>query len=121
MNWALVFIGGGMGSLLRYAIGLASAKVFSINFPLGTFLSNILACLLLGALVYGISSKMAEYPWLQPLLVIGFCGGFSTFSSFSNETLTLFSMGNYTLAIVNILVSLLAGISILYGWKIVHN
>ena len=114
MSWVYVFIGGGIGSLLRYALGLASIKFFPTTFPLGTFISNILACFILGIILYGLSDKYQQYSWVNPLLLIGFCGGFSTFSTLSNETVQLFINGNYLIAILNITLSLLVGIGIIY-------
>ena len=79
-----VFVGGGLGSLARFGIGKATSLIVSTSFPLGTFISNILACIILAVIVYLLPAKLiVEHSWLTPLMVIGFCGGFSTFSSFS--------------------------------------
>lgn len=121
MNWFYIFIGGGLGSLARYTIGLASLKLFSIHFPLGTFISNALACFILGLIMYGLSDKTQHYSWIQPLLLIGFCGGFSTFSSFSNETVGLITSGNYLIAVLNIFISLISGIGIIYYFSTVSK
>jgi CrcB protein len=106
----LIFLGGGLGSLTRYGTGVFTTKLFPSAFPVGTLISNILACILLAVIVYSSSGKLMENSWVQPLLLVGFCGGFSTFSSFSNETVQLINTGNYTIAIANILVSLLTGL-----------
>ena len=114
MNWVLIFIGGGLGSLLRYTIGIVSLKFWSTSFPLGTLITNFLACLLLGLIVYGLSEKMNQYDWIKPLLLIGFCGGFSTFSTFSHETVQLVNSGSIAMAGLNILLSLFTGIAIIF-------
>ena len=112
MNIVWVFLGGGLGSVARYGVGRAAALWTSTNFPLGTFISNTLACVLLAIVVYMIPLK-PENTWLQPFLVIGFCGGFSTFSTFSNETIQLLANGNWGVALLNVLVSIIVGFGVI--------
>jgi len=114
MNWVLIFIGGGLGSLLRYLIGIVSLKFLPTSFPLGTLITNFLACLLLGFIVFGLSEKMNQFDWIKPLLLIGFCGGFSTFSTFSHETVQLINSGSIAMAGLNILLSLFTGFAIIF-------
>ncbi len=114
MNALLVFIGGGIGGLMRYAIGIVSVKYISSGFPIATLISNSLACMILGIVMLTIIPKFEGSTWIHPLLVIGFCGGFSTFSTFSLETLTLFQNGNAFLGVLNIIISLGACIGIIY-------
>jgi CrcB protein len=114
MNALLVFIGGGIGSLMRYAIGIISAKYLSSGFPIATLISNSLACLILGVIMLLVIPKFEESTWIHPLFVIGICGGFSTFSTFSLETLSLFQSGNAFLGILNIFLSLGTCIGIIY-------
>ena len=104
MNLLLVFIGGGLGSLVRYGISLTVSRL-EISFPLATLLSNVLACFIIGALTA--SATKGNLTDAQRLLfATGFCGGFSTFSTFSNETLQLAQNGQLFTALINILLSL---------------
>lgn len=106
MNWIAVFIGGGLGSVSRYFVGIHSAKYINNGFPLGTLIANFLACLFLGSAMYYFHDKEISTPWLKSFLLIGFCGGFSTFSTFSLETIQLFKTGLIGLGIINVLISL---------------
>jgi CrcB protein len=114
MNWLYVFIGGGLGSVLRYAIGLTTPMFIKTSFPMATFISNTLACLLLAIIVYSVQ-KEPKADWLNHLLIIGFCGGFSTFSTFSNENVQLIQQGNWQMSMLNILISLTVGMGIIYA------
>ena len=119
MAFLYVFIGGGLGSLLRYGISLLTVKFWSTQFPTATLISNLLACALLGFLVYIVQIKQADSsPWLNQLLIVGFCGGFSTFSAFSLETLELMNRGNLAYAALNILLSIVLGVGILFLLKL---
>ena len=111
-NWICVFIGGGLGSLCRYGIGLYSSSM-DTNFPLGTFIANFLACLILGFLI-GMQVKNNLQSAYGLLLITGFCGGFSTFSTFSNDALKLFENQQYGLGILYIGGSILIGLLAVY-------
>lgn len=108
MVWLAVFLGGGFGSLARYGVGQLAAKAGG-GFPLGTLVANVLATALLATSIVLISRG-----FLKPesaftrALTIGFCGGFSTFSTFSLETARLLKAGNTMYAVLNIAVSVLA-------------
>lgn len=112
MTWVYVFIGGGLGSVCRYLASKLSERYLPGDFPFGTLLANLLACAILAFLVVWLQDRPS--PWVQPLLIIGFCGGFSTFSTFGNETFQLVHNGHYGIAIANIAISLIAGIGLIF-------
>ncbi|MBK6831164.1 MAG: fluoride efflux transporter CrcB [Flavobacteriales bacterium] len=91
-----VFVGGGLGSVARFTVGRWVGSLHTHYWPFGTLLINIIACALIGLLVGFADHKHWIGPTTRLLLVVGFCGGFSTFSAFSTETLTLLQQGHHT-------------------------
>ena len=94
----LVFIGGGSGSVVRYMLGMVVSRMVVSAFPYGTLLVNIIACMVLGAVVAMADERQLLHAPARLLLTVGFCGGFSTFSTYSLETLQLLQRGQYAMA-----------------------
>ena len=105
----LVFLGGGLGSVLRFLIG-RQLNMESPSFPWGTFTVNLIGSLLIG-LVFGWILEKSKIPENTLLfLVAGFCGGFTTFSAFAQEGLSLLRSGNTGLFSIYVFSSLFAGL-----------
>jgi CrcB protein len=105
MNALLIFLGGGLGSLARYGTGKFFAAFTTFGFPFGTLAANIISSLLLGIFLGLASGKPEQLNSMKFFIAIGFCGGFSTFSTFSAETFELIKNGMIGYAAINILIS----------------
>ena len=101
-----VGLGGFVGACLRYSISLGAQKWWGVEFPYGTMIVNVAGGLLIGLLMeLSIGSDLIP-PHLRLFLVTGLLGGFTTFSSFSYETVSLLSDGSYLLGTANIALNL---------------
>jgi CrcB protein len=98
----LVALGGAVGSVARYLMASGIQTATGWDFPLGTVLVNILGCFLIGTLYVLLMARADPRQDLRALLMVGVLGGFTTFSSFSLETVTLAMSGNYTGATLNV-------------------
>ena len=112
-TYLCVFLGGGLGSICRIGLGHWLAS-YRLQFPWATFAANVLACLLMGVLV-SLSMKGRLGGPVSVLLMGGFCGGFSTFSTFSNETVHLLIDGQWFRAFVYMAASLLVCLAAIYA------
>jgi CrcB protein len=107
-NVLLVFLGGGFGSALRYLI---SKTINTTQFPYGTFVVNCLGCLLIGLILgYALKSNTLSQNYTL-LLATGFCGGFTTFSSFAFENQTFLKTGDFTSFALYTILSIVIGFS----------
>lgn len=98
MTYLLIALGGALGALARFAIGgWVTAWAGAGLFPWGTFAINVAGSLLLGIVLQALPAP-AVSPDLRALLAVGFCGSFTTFSTFGYETVLLLGSGGYTLA-----------------------
>ena len=118
MAYFYVFIGGGLGAVCRYGVTTTVGMLLGGMFPWGTLVVNLVGSLLMG-LVLGALLPLAKSLQLLPeslrlLLTVGFLGDFTTFSSFSMETLTLLRGDSFFLAAVNVVGSIVLGLAAAY-------
>jgi CrcB protein len=105
----MVMLGGATGSLARYVIGTAIMTRVGGRFPAGTVFINITGSFLIGFLMTLLTERLQPNPNWRLLLVVGFLGGYTTFSSFEWEALSLVREGSRWLALVNLAGSVLVG------------
>lgn len=104
-TFLLIFLGGGLGSITRFTLGRWTDSLHQHVFPFGTFVVNIIACFTLGIIVGLADHKQLVSPSTRLFLATGFCGGFSTFSTFSYETLRLLQQGAVVYALLYVALS----------------
>lgn len=115
-----VFLGGGVGSVLRFLISQYTSKMMNVgNFPVGTLIVNMVGCFLIGVFTaYFIRIDNA----LKFLLITGFCGGFTTFSTFAAENLSLWQNQQWGFLALYIILSVIGGIFAVYiGMQTIKN
>lgn len=106
MIYLLIALGGATGSVLRYLLGGAVQRSTGSGFPIGTMVVNVSGCFLIGILVRQFLNMQLSND-LRALLIVGFCGGFTTFSTFSAETLALIEGGEYSRAMAYVFLSVI--------------
>lgn len=110
----VVMIGGGFGALARFLLTTKVTEKFGNAFPYGTLSVNVIGSFLMGILAMVLVERLALDPLLKLGVFVGFLGAFTTFSTFSMDTLTLFDQGNHFHAISNMFISVL--LSVLAVW-----
>ena len=101
-NYLLVAVGAAFGGVMRYWISGLVYNVMPLGFPSGTLAVNVLGSFILGFIIFYFDTQELISQQLKIMLTIGFCGGFTTFSTFSLETMNLLSDSEYLFAFLNI-------------------
>lgn len=110
MNYLLVFIGGGLGASLRHTVNVGCARLCGLNFPYGTFVVNITGSLLMGLIAGYLAFKgEASQPW-RLFIMTGILGGYTTFSAFSLDAVTLYERGEIGIALFYVIGSVVLSI-----------
>jgi fluoride exporter len=113
LNSLLIFFGAGLGGVSRYTMSNVVSAAFGKHFPYGTLFVNATGSFLIGLLFVILMSRYAAFgTQLRALFLIGFLGGYTTFSSFSLETLNLFEGGEWFHGILNIFLNIVICISL---------
>ena len=117
LNVFVVGAGGFLGAVARYLIGLITISE-TFLFPIKTFLINVIGCILIGLITIAVSKNIPFSPQLVLFMKVGVCGGFTTFSTFALETAALLKDGHSMIAFLYILLSVLAGIFVIFAIEI---
>ncbi|QDE38986.1 fluoride efflux transporter CrcB [Luteibacter pinisoli] len=113
MGYLLVFIGGGLGSVIRYALSVLGMRLLGQGFPWATLFINILGSAMMGALTGWLVVQGSAPASLRLFVATGLLGGFTTFSTFSLETVLLYERGQLGLAVAYVAASVVIGVGAL--------
>ena len=111
-KWLLVVLGGSLGAASRYAVSLLTARLFGPQFPYGTMVVNLAGCFLIGLLFALADRSRLLTPDVRLLLITGYLGALTTFSTFSLETVNAGRAGLTLQSLTNILINNLGGLSL---------
>ncbi|HET9831124.1 MAG TPA: fluoride efflux transporter CrcB [Vicinamibacterales bacterium] len=110
MNLLAIALGGAIGSVARYLLSTFVLRVSGTLFPLGTFVVNVLGCLVFGAIAGASSQRVQISSTARLFLLTGILGGFTTFSSYAFESFALVRDGQFAWAAINVLGQVVAGL-----------
>ncbi len=113
-KWVVVMIGGSLGAASRYGVGLLAARWWGTHFPYGTLVVNMLGCFIIGLLFALADRSRLLTPDVRLLLITGYLGALTTFSSFSLESVNAARAGLFGQALINILINNVCGLSLTY-------
>jgi fluoride exporter len=113
-NLIIIMLGGSLGAVSRYLIGLMAARAWGVNFPWGTLIVNMAGCFLIGLIFALVDSVRLLTPSVRLFLITGFLGALTTFSSFSLETTNAVRAGLTFQPIMNILLNNLGGFGLTF-------
>ncbi|MEM9678004.1 MAG: fluoride efflux transporter CrcB [Pseudomonadota bacterium] len=117
--YLIIFLGGGLGAAARHFVGTVTARSFGYGFPVGTLTVNVVGSLLMGCLIGWLAQRALGDQSLRLFLATGFLGGFTTFSAFSLDTITLWERGATSLAAIYVLGSvMLSVLAVFFGLAI---
>ena len=113
-KWMLVMVGGSLGAASRYGVGLLTARLWGTGFPWGTMVVNLAGCFIIGLLFALADRSRLLTPDVRLLLITGYLGALTTFSSFSLETVNAGRSGLTLHALANILINNAGGLALTY-------
>jgi CrcB protein len=115
----LVALGGALGSVARYGVGVGAARLFGLGFPWGTLIVNLLGAMAFGAVVGAGRARGGVPPTLEAVLLLGLLGGFTTFSSYTFQAVALWESGRHAAAAGYVVASNLIGfLAVWFGLRL---
>jgi fluoride exporter len=120
LKLVLVAVMGGLGSVARYLVSTGADR-YGKGFPLGTLIVNAAGCLIAGVFAAVLTTRLGNREEWRVAILVGFLGGFTTFSAFGVETLRLWNAGRASAAALNVLLNVSLGlIAVWLGWRLVY-